>query len=504
MFEKNSGEILNYINMSAITVASELPSIPENLRKAVELIRPKEIPVDCMWVPAILVTTNWNKNDAVFVPEDTLPKAYTILNKPANWQHNGSEDTNSNETIGVVTQYLIVDDNYVPSTLEENKEKYHIIIGILVWKENWPTYAKDIQEQVEKNILFVSMECRNNYNFALREINGSTISDTTYLVERDSTTDWMNKYLRDNGGPGTVQLKNGKMFRIGKWLRNIEFAGVGFVNKPGNSESIIIPDKLTCVNNRCKLAASLGDLVDIVDVDDDEIDKIGVLDNRPPNCEDCDNEVKMNESPELVNEMKTLAEKNEALVSQSTALANELASLKASYESSMKTKDEINASLVTAKEEMAKELAETKAELAKCKDKLMSIEKATIANQRFDKLMTVSAYCEEDRNKAIEDLTEMTEGEFNRLYAMAQSQYQKLTDQTKSNMAKATDQSVTNMDKTTDQTKAAEVVIEVTPEDKNTKEVASEVLVNLANSTSSSNLGAESFKNLLEAMFAKQ
>lgn len=213
------------IKSNKTTAADNIPIL--------DMLRPSSLNEDSIWTPAILVTTNWNKNDDVFTPSETFEAKDTPINKPVNWQHNGEED--NNEIIGVINSSIAVDDRYIPIT--EPINKFHIAIGMIVWSKYFPDYAAKISMLVDENKLFVSMECFfNDFGYALKDSSG-----TIRLVERDENTSKLSQYLRAYGGPGQLTIR-GVTYQIGRWVKDITFSGVAYVYNPANPESVIISD----------------------------------------------------------------------------------------------------------------------------------------------------------------------------------------------------------------------------------------------------------------------
>ena len=209
---------------------------------------------DITSVHGILVTTNWNKNDDVFSPEQVWAARNTPIFKPANMNHDGNEMSKSNEILGVIYSSIPVDDSYEPLKFEGivPTDKFHILVGMYLWSKYFPTYSQEITEGVNTNKMFISMECMfNEYGYALQEKGSTTIS----LISRNNDTAWLSASLRRYKGSGTVVINN-KIYRIGRWLKNITFTGVGFVPKPANPESILFQDIISSTTANYTIAAS--------------------------------------------------------------------------------------------------------------------------------------------------------------------------------------------------------------------------------------------------------
>lgn len=206
----------------------------------------KWLPEDSMLIHAVLVSTNWNKNDDVFTPEDTLKAAYTPRLKPVNMEHMGRESVGENKTVGIIVNSETVDEKlercYLSMDSQETlPELFHIVIGMHIWELYFPTSAKEIREGAKKGDMFVSMECFfKDFGYALRKEG----SDEVSLLPRSEITAWLSSYLRALGGEGKVEI-NGQTYSVGRWLRDIVFSGVGFVKQPANDSSIVFEDYIS-------------------------------------------------------------------------------------------------------------------------------------------------------------------------------------------------------------------------------------------------------------------
>lgn len=235
-----------------VVAASVLPKTEKSpLSLAVELYgeeyaknAAKYLPQDIALVHSILVTTNWNKNDDVFTPDETWAARHTPTLKPANIDHVGREGV-GNQIIGVITAARPVDEKYNPVYGEYDKDgnekipgHFNILCTTALWQAYFPEAVGTILNRIDENKQFVSMECIfNDFGYALREHSTSELN----LLPRNEITAWLTANLRAYGGKGTVVI-NGKNYTIGRWLRSITFSGVGYVQSPANDESIVFQD----------------------------------------------------------------------------------------------------------------------------------------------------------------------------------------------------------------------------------------------------------------------
>lgn len=205
----------------------------------------KNLSPDMMLLYAVLVSTTWNKNDDVFTPDETWKARYSPRFKPANLGHIGRETTGDNQTIGVIRDsfpckddFELLDD-YEDSPPEDFK---HIINGIYLWEKYWPSATQMIKDGINNGTMFVSMECIfSDFGYALRRQDNS---EDVMLLPRNEITSWLSKSLRILGGSGSVNI-DGIDYQIGRWLRNLVFSGIGFVENPANTESIIFEDYIS-------------------------------------------------------------------------------------------------------------------------------------------------------------------------------------------------------------------------------------------------------------------
>lgn len=216
---------------------------------------------DVMFVPAILVSTNWNRNDDVFSPAETYRALHSPRYKPANMEHQGSEETD-NQIIGVIQSSEAVDKELktIYPSYEDNREVvpdfFHIAIGILIWEKYFPTRAEEIKEKSGKGEMYVSMEALfPDFGYALKAVDDP--EGNIDLLPRIAATSWLSAHLKAFKGTGEVEI-DGVKYRIGRWLRDITFSGVGFVEQPGNLSSVIFTDHIISKKDEEKSVASMS------------------------------------------------------------------------------------------------------------------------------------------------------------------------------------------------------------------------------------------------------
>lgn len=188
--------------------------------------------VDLFYIDSILVSTNWNGNDDVFLKEEVWPARTTAVDKPFNYLHN------EKDIIGHITSAAVlgIDGSEIDINLsvEEAPEIFDIVVGSVIYKR-WddPSLQQRMNEiikSIENGQKFVSMEA------IFRNFDYSAVSEQgeQFIIERNKDTSFLTGHLRAYGGDG---IYNGN--RLGRVLRNITFSGKGLVDVPANKRSRI-------------------------------------------------------------------------------------------------------------------------------------------------------------------------------------------------------------------------------------------------------------------------
>lgn len=190
---------------------------------------------DLYYMDSILVSIGINKNDDYFDAEEVWVARNTPEDKQINYEHN------EKDIIGHITACYAVDEELrkIPNDVLVDRlpEKYHIITSGVLYKKWEDDELKkrmgDILEEIEAGELYVSMECLfNDFDYILIDSKGHGS-----IIDRNSSTAHLTKYLRAYGGDGVYDDK-----RIGRVIRNITFSGKGIVRKPANPDSIIFSE----------------------------------------------------------------------------------------------------------------------------------------------------------------------------------------------------------------------------------------------------------------------
>lgn len=381
-----------------------------NKNNVISFLNVNGIGEDTLWFPAILVTTNWNKNDDVFTPKDTWNARKSPLGKPVNWQHKGNED--NNQIIGVINGCVPIDENYgiLPDSIDISTiDKFHIAIGCNIWKKYFPSYAQEIEERLPLGNLFVSMECKfDDFGYAIRKDD----SEDVILINRNAKNAWLTQFLKAYGGLGTVKI-DGLEYRIGRWLKKITFTAVGCVNNPGNPESIILTDSIIVESN-----ISISENLDFSKICENcvlsIVSDVGHLNKSETMAEAKETKCSCN--------AESLAEKLKDMESECSAMKETIAKL----ESEAKAKDELFASKASELEAISNKEKELLASLTKANESLASvnselakIQKEKIGAVRLAEMKSFNAVA--DEAKAFDQLASMSDETYaaTREFAMA-------------------------------------------------------------------------------------
>lgn len=339
---------------------------------AKQLVENTEVPAGMAMFTAILASVGWNKNDDVFSSNETYKAYHTASLKPVSVEHLTSEFEDANTICGFIVESLPLDQNF--NMCQDESSFQHILNSLFVWSSYWPTTTQAVAEKTARGEQRVSMECMiKDFGYALKSESGEV-----KLLERTDKTAVLSSYLRRYGGPGKVKI-NGQTFQIGRWLRDLVFSGVSFVENPANEKSVVFKDYViasTELENFDEALLSVNICKDLIMADEKKSDVV-------------------------TNEKVEASDKTEA----STETAAELASMKEKVESLTKAMDDAKAALAKAESEVAayksqveakdKALAEMQ-EKVECmnKEKTMAARKAVAAELKLnlaeDKIVAMS------------------------------------------------------------------------------------------------------------------
>ena len=259
---------------------------------------------DLFFHKSILVSTVWNKNDDVFVPEQVWAARHTPEDKPSNLNHDDSI------IVGHIVNNIVIDENNKIIAdnvkLEDLPDKFHILTSSVIYQvyhnDECQARANKLIEEIKTGKKYVSMECIfTDFDYALKYTDGSI-----KFVKREESTAHLTGYLRAYGGSGEF---NG--IKLGRVIKNLYFSGKGYVDKPANPESVIF----TKTGLTPFLQSSIDDKIEVLNED-------GVL---------CSNAEDKSESSDniLENQKKVINMADNILEKQNDELKDEVSSLKA-------------------------------------------------------------------------------------------------------------------------------------------------------------------------------
>jgi len=376
--------------LGAIALSEKIQTALANTYKAEQGLYP---------IYDLMVSTGWNLNDDIFLPEETWAARNTPKNHPFNFEHQ------EREIIGHITGNVAVDsdNNILPDDLKEFPSDFHIITSSLLYN-NWRDEAlqaitaqriKDIQE----GKYFVSMEAKlTNFDYGLKNENGEQ-----HILARSQESAFLSRYLKAYGGKGQYDG-----YSIGRVLRNITFIGKGLVADPANPNSVIFNDvsKFQGVFSQANFLT------------------------KPKISVSVPVEVKMDEVQKLKEELaKAETAKASAVedAGKSTAKVNELekvvATKTAEVENVTKAKDE----LATAHEAVKAENADLKAKLEvaeanakKAVDELANI-KATQVKAARKALLVTAGKTEAEADVIVAEFADLAEDKFAKIVELAKA-----------------------------------------------------------------------------------
>ena len=237
---------------ASIAYTSIAESVSESLLEKIAASVPKlkhldlskatnENQLDLHYLTTLMVSTGWNLNDDVFMPEEVWPARHTPEDKPFNYEHNQAD------IIGHITSNFAIDDDSkiikddVP--FDSLPEYFHIATSTVLYKfwedETLAKRMQDIIVDIAKSKWFVSMEALfNGFDYAI-----ISAENESRIIARNEKSAFLTKHLRAYGGSG--QYNDCK---VGRLLRHITFSGKGLVRKPANPKSIIFDDVNTFAN----------------------------------------------------------------------------------------------------------------------------------------------------------------------------------------------------------------------------------------------------------------
>lgn len=335
---------------------------------------------DLMYGSAILVSTVINKNDDVFLPEETWKARSTPVNTPYNDQHV------EQDIIGhIIASRVLAKDKTVVADDSNIPDYFDIEVDWVIYKSIFPAIAQEIFEKAPKGEKFVSMEARfTDFDYAFVNMDTKAFS----VVARNEETAFLTKYLRVYGGEGIY--KNNRIARV---LRNITFCGMGNVDTPANPSS-----EYTNIEGFELVNSSLQESKSILLVTKGKIMKIDTLEQATAEIERLTKELSDLQGEKAQSELQKKVDTAEAEKASLTDQLNaevtkrELAETKLS-EAETKV-NELTASLETAKNDLKAKSDELDAihKTAKSAERLTKLKELgyEVPDEKKDKIASLS------------------------------------------------------------------------------------------------------------------
>lgn len=184
---------------------------------------------DLFYLKSVLVSTGWNNNDDVFLPDVLWAARNTPEDKQFNYMHN------EKDIIGHITGSYVSGLDNEPLVCLEPPEDFNIVTSAVLYTswtdEELQTRSDTTITEIRDGKWFVSMECLfPSFDYCLK----SEANKLEYITRSEATA-YLSKHLRAYGGTGVYQG-----YKVGRVLRNLAFSGKGLVNKPANPKSLII------------------------------------------------------------------------------------------------------------------------------------------------------------------------------------------------------------------------------------------------------------------------
>ena len=358
---------------------------------------------DLFYLSSVLVSTGWNKNDDVFLPEELWAARKTAEDKQFNFMHN------EKDIIGHITDNCVADFN--GNEIEDNMEvwfhlrrdeevpsEFNVVTNAVIYT-SWSDPElrertdKIVAEIKEGNKWFVSMECLfPHFDYSLMNSEGEC-----RIVKREEASAYLTKHLRAYGGSGEYEG-----YKVGRALRNISFSGKGLVSKPANPRSVILKDSKSTNNS------------ELVEVYASTVIK-------ETNMSD----VLQKQITELKSELSEARDRNDAIekemeVEKEKAVQSQLESFEATISEKDKSIEELTASSDASNTEV-ESLNEQIAEAAKLRDealaKIESMEQKARSDQRRAALADAGVE-EDDIEETIASFESLDDEAFDKVIAL--------------------------------------------------------------------------------------
>ena len=341
---------------------------------------------DLMYGSAILVSTNMNDNDDVFLPEHTWEARHTPTFTPYNDEHKSSD------ILGHIIASRVLDKDGEIVDSDEMPDDFDIEVDFVVYKSIFPEKAAEIADGFENETKFVSMECRiDGFDYALV---GS--DEQMKIVERNEDTAFLSKYLRVYGGSG-----DWRGYTVGRVLKDLRFVGMGNVDTPANKESVY-----TNIENFDIEKASVKDLIYYVRSTDMKLES---LEQASELIDERDNKIK-----ELEKQVAELANKDKEQVE---AEKSELEEKLQVEKSKVSTAEQAAEKAEKEKSDLEQKVEDLQGQLDEKKSELDKIHSEKKLAERLAKLDELGISYEDDEK---ESLASLSDSSFNEIVKYAE------------------------------------------------------------------------------------
>ncbi len=370
---------------------ADLVEATETVQTVEQLLGQKQ--PDLALVVSILVSTGWNRNDDIFTPEEVWAARLSPVHKPMNDNHDATK------ILGHIVQTRALDKEGNEIELFENESppsEFDLEVAGVLYKQ-----FDELRDRIDQIItkanageIFVSMEAWfPDFGYGLMDEK----TGDTKLIDRTEATAFLTKHLRIFGGSGEYQG-----FKVGRVLKDMIFGAQGFVNDPGNPESVI---KVAAAKEAASgdfVAANLNDLMEggVEDVDEkdlkvlqEKLEKtVASLATKVQEVADLQKAAEEFKANDFEGQIAALNTKVEELTASSTEVSNKVTALEAE------------------KAELQKQLTEVTERADKSVSELDEIRKTEAARVRMGKLCEVKEIKNEEETLA--ELREMTDETF--------------------------------------------------------------------------------------------
>lgn len=345
---------------------------------------------DLAKIDSILVSTGWNKNDDVFLPDQLYPSATSAAHKPINIGH---EDV---RIIGHMIKSRPVNFDGSPLVVAAGDAvpaEFEVEVAGVIYKA-LPTITDEVLELIEQakaGRKSVSMEVLfTDFAYAFRKPG----SDETKILARDKATAFLTKRLRAYGGVGEYEG-----YQVGRVLKNLTFSGMGIVDNPANPRSVIRQvAKVTTSYTKAELSQLTEGGAHSMPTNEELQNQVKTLNDSlaTANASLAKANTDIDTLKSTVSAHETKAKENEAAIA---TLNTEASTAKATIES-----------LTAEKESLAKQVADLTTRASTAEAAVAEAAKVAKAQTRLTKLQAVAKV--EDPTAMLKQITDLDDAAF--------------------------------------------------------------------------------------------